>query len=244
MPERAECQDGRVCAMVTFLQRFCGPPDSANGGYTAGTLAEFVHGPAEVTLRRAPPLDRPLTVDRVGDLVRLLDGEELIADASATTVDIETPAAVDFARAQAATLSSPMRDRDRHPFPTCFACGPDRHESDGLRLFAGRVPGTDLFATTWTPTETAAPIIWAALDCPSSALIYLDDDAPPPHVLGRIAARIDREPAPGTPHVIMSWLLGRDGRKMFSASAIYDADARVCAVARATWIQLKPSPDT
>jgi hypothetical protein len=230
--------------MVTFPRRFCGPPDSANGGYTAGTLAELVNGPAEVTLRRAPPLDRALTVDRTGDLVHLLDGEDLIADAVPTTVDVEAPAAVDFAQAQAARLSSPMRDRDRHPFPSCFACGPDRHESDGLRLFAGRVPGTDLYATTWTPTETDTPIVWAALDCPSSAPIYLDDDAPPPNVLGRIAARIDHEPRPGAPHVIMSWLLARDGRKMFSGCAIYDADSRVCAIARATWIQLKPSTAT
>jgi hypothetical protein len=230
--------------MVTFSRRFCGPPDSANGGYTAGTLAELVDGPAEVTLRRAPPLDRALTVDRDGALVRLLDGDDLIAEAGPTTVDVEAPAAVDPARAQAASVSSPMRDRDRHPFPTCFACGPDRHENDGLRLFAGRVPGTDLYATTWTPTDTGTPIVWAALDCPSSSLIYLDDDAPPPHVLGRIAARIDREPESGAPHVIMSWLLAREGRKMLSGSAIYDADSRVCAVARATWIQLKPSTAT
>jgi len=76
-------------------------------------------------------------------------------------------------------------------------------------------------------------IVWAALDCPSSAIIYLDDEHPPPHVLGRIAARIDRLPEPGTPHIIMSWLLGRDGRKVLAASALYDPDGRLCALARA-----------
>jgi hypothetical protein len=224
---------------VTFDKRFRGPPDSANGGYSAGTLAAFLDGPSEVTLRKAPPLERPLTV--VGDStgVQLLDGEDLVADAVPTSVDVEAPVPVDLGSATAASRSSPFRDRGRHPFPTCFACGPDRAEHDGLRLFAGRVPGTDQYATTWTPDESGAAFVWAALDCPSSALIYLDDDRPPPHVLGRIAARIDRAPELGAPHVVMSWLVGRDGRKMFSGSAIYDEESRLCAVARATWIRLK-----
>jgi hypothetical protein len=224
---------------VTFARRFRGPPESANGGYSAGMLASFVDGPVEVTLRAAPPLDRPLTVARDASGTRLLDGDELVADAVATSVDLEAPVPVDLDSARTASASSPFRDRDRHPFPMCFACGPDRDEHDGLRLFPGRVPGTDRYATTWTPTENGTALVWAALDCPSSALIYLDDDTPPPHVLGRIAARIDRAPAVGTPHVIMSWLVGRDGRKMFSGSAIYDDESRLCAVARATWIQLK-----
>jgi len=37
---------------------------------------------------------------------------------------------------------------------------------------------------------------------------------------------------------VMSWLREHDGRKVHSASAIYDRDARLCAVARATWIRL------
>jgi hypothetical protein len=221
-----------------FAQRFCGPPESANGGYTAGTLARHVGGPTEVTLRSPAPLGRPLVVERTADGVALRDGEDLIAEALATTVDVIAPRPVDLDTARTASLSAPFRDIEQHPFPTCFACGPARDEGDGLRLFAGRVPRTDWFATAWTPTDVSEEIIWAALDCPSGAVLYLDDDAPPPHLLGRIAARVDHRPEPGTPHVIMSWPLGRDGRKVFSASAVYDANARVCAVARATWIQL------
>jgi hypothetical protein len=225
---------------VTLARRFCGPPDSANGGYSAGTLARFVDGVAEVTLRRAPPLDRPLEVRHEAERVVMLDGDELIAEAVATTVDLEAPPPVDLETARDASAQSPFRDLARHPFPTCFACGPKRDEGDGLRLFAGRIPGTESFATVWTPTEAGDEIIWAALDCPSSAVIYLDTDTPPPHVLGRIAARIDERPRVGDPHVIMSWSRGRDGRKAFSASAIYDPQGRLCAIARATWIQLNP----
>ena len=99
-----------------------------------------------------------------------------------------------------------------HPFPTCFACGPAREQGDGLRLFAGRIPGTETFAAPWVPKEVDDEIVWAALDCPSCAVIYLDEDHPPPHVLGRVAARVDRLPEVGDRHVVMSWLLRRDGR--------------------------------
>jgi len=226
---------------VTLAHRFCGPPDSANGGYSAGTLAKFVDGVAEVTLRQAAPLDRPLEVRHEAERVVMLDGDELIAEAIATTVDLEAPAPVDLETARNAAENSPFRDLARHPFPTCFACGPKRDEGDGLRLFAGRLPGTDTFAAPWTPTEAADEIVWAALDCPSSAVIYLDTDTPAPHVLGRIAARIDARPEVGVPHVIMSWSRGGEGRKAHSASAIYDPLGRVCAIARATWIQLNPA---
>jgi hypothetical protein len=226
-------------AQTVILQdRFCGPPESANGGYTAGTLARFVDGPAEVTLRRPPPLDRALEVRRESERVVMFDGDELIAEAVATTVDEDAAPPVDLDMAIEASSHSPFRDLARHPFPTCFACGPKREEGDGLRLFAGRVPGTDTFATPWTPSDVTDEIVWAALDCPSSAVIYLDTETPPPHVLGRIAARIDRLPNVGVPHVIMSWSRGTEGRKAFSGSAIYDADRRLCAVARATWIRL------
>ncbi|MBV8949641.1 MAG: hypothetical protein JOZ99_02110, partial [Actinobacteria bacterium] len=91
----------------------------------------------------------------------------------------------------------------------------------------------------WVPHEVTDEIVWSALDCPSSAVIYLDTEHPAPHVLGRIAARIDRRPEAGSPHVIMSWLLQRTGRKVQSASAIYGSDLQLCAVARATWIRTK-----
>jgi hypothetical protein len=181
-------------------------------------------------------------VERETARVVLRDGTDIVAEASATTVDLEVPRPVTLDRAAAVSLSSPFRDATTHPFPTCFTCGPARASGDGLRLFAGRVPGTDWFAAPWTPTEVSNEIVWAALDCPSCAVIYLDDDHPPPHVLGRIAARIDRLPQPGTPHIIMSWPLDRAGRKVLSASAIFDSDARACAVARATWIRLANSP--
>ena len=228
---------------ITLGRRFCGPPDSANGGYTAGTLARFAGGTAEVTLRRPPPLGRRLMVERIGTVFTLLDGSDLVAEAAPTTVELDPCDPVPFDVAVEASRSSPFRDMTVHPFPTCFACGPAREHGDGLRLFAGRVAGTETFAAPWVPKEVDDEIVWAALDCPSCAVIYLDDDRPPPHVLGRIAARVDRLPEVGDRHVVMSWLLRREGRKVDSASAIFDdATGEVCAVARATWIRLAAMP--
>ena len=75
----------------TFMveKRFCGPPESGNGGYVCGLLARYVIGDAEVTLRRPPPLERPLTIDRTSDGGAVArDGTDIVAEAVPTTVDI------------------------------------------------------------------------------------------------------------------------------------------------------------
>ena len=40
---------------VTLPDQFCGPPNSANGGYTAGTLARYLGGVVEVLAYGVPP---------------------------------------------------------------------------------------------------------------------------------------------------------------------------------------------
>ena len=57
-------------------------------------------------------------------------------------------------------------------------------------------------------------------------------------MLGRITARVDRLPTVGARHVVTSADLGRDGRKFHTVSAVRDQDGALCAIARATWIQL------
>ncbi len=59
---------------IVVAERFCGPSESGNGGYTCGLVAAFIDGPAQVTLRKPPPLDRPLTIQVNPDAtVSLLD---------------------------------------------------------------------------------------------------------------------------------------------------------------------------
>src|SRR5690606_16060494 len=85
-----------VTAPLIIDRRFCGPPDSGNGGYVAGKLAAVVPGsPAAVTvsLRRPPPLAHPLPV-RPGEIegeVQLLDAGAVVAQATPAS---ELPEAV------------------------------------------------------------------------------------------------------------------------------------------------------
>jgi hypothetical protein len=43
----------------------------------------------------------------------------------------------------------------------------------------------------------------------------------------------------GEPHVLVSWELGRDGRKREAACALFDAGGRAIARSKALWIELR-----
>jgi hypothetical protein len=105
-------------------RRFCGPPDSANGGYACGMVASLLGGPAEVTLRSPPPLDRPLEVERAGGGVRVLNSGKLIAEAKPVTLGIDAPPPPTWAQAVEAEARYPWFET--HPFPGCFVCGSAR----------------------------------------------------------------------------------------------------------------------
>ena len=81
-----------MTSQITVERRFCGPPTSGNGGYVCGRMADFVDGPAEVTLRMPPPLDTPLAIESVGggEMV-LTDDDTLIAVARPVELDIDVP---------------------------------------------------------------------------------------------------------------------------------------------------------
>lgn len=147
---------------ITIGRRFRGPEQSGNGGYASGRIAAFVDAPAvEVTLRRPPPLETPLRVER-GAVVCVLHDDDLVAEACAAELDLELPGPVDYERVVALSAARPP-DAD-HPFPGCFTCGP---EGDGLRL--SPVPAGDgRVAACWRVAEASSPIVWAALDCPGA----------------------------------------------------------------------------
>ena len=125
-------------------RRFHGPPDSGNGGYVSGRLAAFVDGPVVVRLRTPPPLDILMEVRAADGGVDLLHGDAIIATARPAEVSIDPPSPPTYASAEAASRS--YRGFHWHPFPGCFVCGPTRKASDGLRLFAGPVSGTNIVA--------------------------------------------------------------------------------------------------
>jgi hypothetical protein len=234
---------------ITIARRFCGPPESGNGGWTCGRLASLVGTGAdggdvdvEVTLRKPPPLEIPLDVRRLDGRLELLDGDEIVAEARTATIDIDPPAPV--TAAEAAEAEQAYGGFERHEFPTCFTCGPDRAEGDGLRIFSGAISGRpDAVASPWVPHRDHADgdsvvppeIVWAALDCPSG---WSHIQQGVVAVLGRMSARQLAPVVVGEPYVVVGEATGVDGRKRFATSAVFDRDDNPVAVARATWITI------
>lgn len=226
---------------VTIDARYCGPLESANGGYAAGIVAEGVDGVATVTLRSPPPLDTVMVLRGDGEASELLHGDQLVGEATASELDLEVPELPSLEEAVAASQRYVFKGGN-HVFPACFVCGTSR-EDDGLHIFPGPVTGSDVVAAPWTPDASlgaaSGPIdpryVWSALDCPS----YFGLGSTPMALLGRFTAAIDRVPAVGEQLIAMGWPIGAEGRKLYSGSALASADGEVLARAAATWIELK-----
>ena len=231
---------------VVIDRRFCGPPTTANGGYTCGVLAHALDGgPIQVTLRSPPPLGRPLALHPDAGEAKLWDDAGLVAEATRAALDIDVPPAVDFATAtRAAEHYEWMHE---HPYPTCFVCGPRREEGDGLRIFASPVAGRDVYAAPWVPTADLADadgnvrpeFVWASLDCPSGLVTNTFEDVGR-ILLGRLTADLRRPVRAESEHVLIAWPIGREGRKIHTGSALYSAAGELLAAARALWIDVEP----
>ena len=218
---------------ITLARRFRGPLTSANGGYTCGRLAAFVDGPAvEVTLRRPPPLDRRLSIRDEDDRVLLLDGDDLVAEARPTSLDLDPPAPVSVGAAEAAQAEHPSGFSPA--FRECFVCGA-REDGDVLGIHVGPVAGREpLHAAPWIVGEPAGELVWAAIDCPGAYAVGAEGRGEV--VLGRMTCSVRRVPDVGATCVVAAWPLGEDGRKLEAGTALYSEDGELLALARQTWI--------
>src|SRR5690349_21749414 len=138
---------------VVIERRFRGPPDSGQGGYSCGLVAErFDSDCATVTLRKPPPLERPLTIEDG----RLLDGDVLIAEGGLDELELEVPDAVPLDVARHGSAHA-FWDEHVHPFPGCFGCGPERSQDEAVAIWMGRArDGERLMAGVWTPSSDFA----------------------------------------------------------------------------------------
>ena len=224
---------GENIESIVIDRRFRGPLHSANGGYTAGRLAAFVDGPAEVTLRLPPPLGRPLAVVEDDGRVLLCDGEALVAEAERGAPEIEPPAPPTLPEAEDAQTRHVRFGGEN--FSECFSCG--IRPEDGLCIHVGPVAGRDLHAAVWTAREVSPEVVWAAIDCPGAYAV--GGPGRGEVVLGRMAAEIHRLPDEGERCVVAAWPLGEDGRKLHAGTALFSAEGELLALARQTWIAPK-----
>jgi len=245
-----------------------GAAEGAIGGAAIG-------GAVQITLRRPTPLDVALELasaspdsgraaspgrgggdvspTAAGDtsvVVELRRGEDVIADAQFTTLDIDVPAAPSLEVARAAEDGSPSHYDGRGVHPTCFGCGRVREPGDALRIFAAPVEsnGEAMVAAGWSPHANfvgAGGLVdtrWvlAALDCPGAfAFIATGGRA---GLLGRIVFEQYTPVAAADPLVVTGWQIGQDGRKLFAGTALHDAAGNVLAAAKATWFQMTGPP--
>ncbi len=226
---------------IVIQARFRGFEGVALGGYVGGLLAADLPG-AEVKLRRPVPVERALRLeDRDGGARELLDGEEVLARLRPAAVEVSVPAPVSPAESTAATARSLQRSAAPYRFPGCFTCGSGRADGDGLRLFAGPVPGRDLVAAPWTPHpglagaagEVRPEFVWSALDCPTimAAVFASAPDAPERVVTRQLAISRTGVVRAGERCLVMAWCGARQGRVILAYGAILSGAAKVLAVA-------------
>jgi hypothetical protein len=233
-----------MTSAITIAGRFCGPPGSGNGGYSAGLLAELVDRSgdmcAEVTLRSPPPLDHPLRIE-TGRVIRAFDGDTVVLEAVAKQLALDVPAPPSWPDAQ--HLSLGYVGFDEHIFPRCFTCGPERDEGDGLRIFAGRRSPDGPLAAPWRPSNSVAAdgivqsaVVWAALDCPGYFAVARAGELA---VLGRMHAKLDEPLRADERYIVTAWPIGREGRKLSAGTAVFRAaDGHCVGRALQTWITL------
>lgn len=230
--------------MTTLVipSRFRGPARSGNGGWTAGAVAAFLDpavptpAPVTVMLRQPPPLEVDIDLTTSDGVATASYDGAVVATARHTDVELTPTVVVGVEPARHAEASYP--GLSRHPFPTCFVCGTDRAEGDGLRIFPGQVGDEPVAAATWTPTESTYAITWAALDCAGA---WAADMGERLMVLGTITATLHALPVVGETYVVTGEDRGREGRKTFSAASLHDAQGRLLATAEHVWIAVDPA---
>lgn len=219
---------------IVIGTRFNGPPESGNGGYTAGLVAAALRNDATdtvVTLRQPPPLATPLRVDVTEAQVAVYDGDLLIAEGAPAVLD--EPAVAPVTLTEAAAAAEAYAGFSDHPFPTCYVCGPGRE--DGLGIFPGpHAPGRT--AAPWqVPEDVTTATVWGALDCPGGWSIIGPGR---PYVLGRMTARVLAMPPSGSQCVVTGAVGEVEGRKATVRSAVYTDTGELLAQARAIWIAI------
>jgi len=237
-------------AKIVIAQQFCGPPNSGNGGYVCGVLAKDIAGPATSVLRARVPLDVELEM-AAGD------GATVMTDAEGGLVGRGEPA-------DAALLPTPPGPPSleaaraaggrylgltQRIHPICFTCGPERHEGDGLRVFAGQVDGAPdgHVACVWTPDPAFADangsipteVVWAALDCPGF-FAWVVKEGRHGALLGTMTGEVLRHPKAGEAAIVTAWPLAREGRKETAGVALFSADGELLARAHQVWIMMGP----
>lgn len=198
-----------------------------------------------VRLKAPPPLETELAVVELQDgRIEVRHGDTVIGEGSPSALDLQPPLSPGYAEAVAASRN--YAGFVDHRFPTCFVCGTNRREGDGLRIYAGAVPGKPIVAAPWTPDAsldsgdgTIRPeFLSAALDCPGYFAVTPDRRM---MLLAQFTAQWDHPVRVGEKCTVIGWSLSSNGRKHEAGTALYNSDGRLCGRAKALWIEPRGS---
>lgn len=227
---------------VTVEPRFAGFPDRALGGYVCGALAGS--DAFEVRLRAPVGLGVTLQLEEDAEGRRLRLGETVVAEGRPWRDDErraaleEVPPAPSPVEAKLGAESYP--GHHRHLFPSCFCCGPEREEGDGLRIFPGPLPGSEMVAAHWVPREKVGPeIVWAALDCPAiwAVLVGVTEADRDDHIVsGTMRGQILDDIPVGEAHIVYAWRQDRERGKRTAGAAIASEAGEVRAFATQVFV--------
>jgi hypothetical protein len=232
---------------LIIAKRFCGPPNSSNGGYFCGLVAALSARTLTVRLVKPPPLDTPLdAVEAEDGGIAVRQGDVLIAQARVSELEVEPPPPPSYVDSLDASLK--YAGFTEHPFPTCFVCGTQRQRGDGMRVFAGPVAGGEIVAAPWVPHSSLdrgdgkvrPEFMWAAMDCPGCYAANASGRGN--WLLGEFTAHVDRLVHIDEPCRIVGWRIASKGRKHEAGTALFDEDGELCGRAKAVWIEPAARP--
>lgn len=224
-----------------IAKRFNGPPNSGNGGYTAGLIAAKLNFNPEITLRVPPPLEQVMQLKVSINSATLMQADTLVAEAKVTDFQLRIPPAITYKEAVEAINKS--KTVELSPIPCCFVCGSARKSGDGLAIYPANI-GLQKVAAPWIPYENLGDesgkvkteFIWSALDCPGAWAIQ---DTNQFYLLGRMAVKEVLPIKVNEQYIIMGWVLKTERRKTWTGTAIYNKVGEISAFAKATWISVR-----
>ncbi|PJZ83058.1 hypothetical protein [Leptospira harrisiae] len=238
---------------IQINEKYCGPPMSGNGGYIAGITANQIQNNASVIKIKSPaPLNQPLyfVKDPSINKIKLLDIDNnvIIAEGQEDN-DFYLPFPK-FDNKSIEEIRKPIHEYlgfQKHPFSTCFVCGPEREHEDGMRIFPAKISDQTGFAylhgAIWNPWKKLGDtndkilneIVWAALDCPGGFAVSFVD--PIMIVLVKLRARINENISVNDTYAIQAWEIGRNRRQRIAGTAIYRlSDFKCVAYSEAYWM--------
>jgi hypothetical protein len=249
----ANASEDRVDDQVIIRTGFNGPRLSGNGGYVGGVLAAHYNkaygtgdDAVEITLRAPIPIETPMNLVREDAALMMRDGDTLICEARAGSVDHLQPPKPPADWNEVMQQDAVGGCGEGSDFQWCLVCGRGRGVGDGLRVFGSAQGQGGTSLSCYVPHANHADadgrirpeFLWGTLDCPG-AWAAQDPDDWRPALTGRMTAKVLDRPRVGERCAVVGWRIGAEGRKLYSGTALYTESGRLCALGHCIWIVLK-----